>query len=580
MCIVHNCLERVGAKRMLKVKDLLTINAIEGLTVVAGEAGLDNEVSLVNIMENPDAFDWLSPNELLLSTGYIFKDNVELQNRIIKELAEINCSGLVVKTKRYFEELPANMIEKANEYGLPLLELPYSYTLSNVISIINEKASGRYDLLNRKTLDIHNLFFKASLEEGGLSPISSILAETIQNPIIIVDQDWKYLTSAESVGNPYPLESSLTLSNNTQVFDDAFIQQIPKKFSGMKRSIKRLFTSSEVEIICRILPIAVSNNVYGYIIVWQTVRDLLEFDYIILEQASTIMALERIKAKEIDEVKLEIRQDFFDDLLSGKIKSPATLQTLCDLHGMNSNYRYYSMVINIKPSEVDKYEDILKWKYKMEKIAKKSVAVVNSQSYKSKGEITAFFRSNRIIVLIGQNKENPASTLTDIKSYANELHAALSEKIKERFTIGIGRQYSHIDSLHKSFSEANEMIRLTQQLHEKSDVAHFEDYAVYHLLDANINNQALEEFFEKCLGPLFLHDCDNGTAYLSTLEYYFVHNANVTETSKAMFIHRNTLIYRIDRIQEIIGLDIKHSEDILRIQIALKILRILDKHTQ
>lgn len=562
---------------MLKVKDLLTINAIDGLRVVAGEAGLENEISLVNIMENPDAFDWLSPNELLLSTGYIFKDNVELQNRIIKELSEINCSGLVVKTKRYFEELPKNMIEKANEYGLPLLELPYSYTLSNVISIINEKASGRYDLLNRKTLDIHNLFFKTSLEGGGLSLISSTLADTIENPIIIVDQDWKYLTSSESSGNPHPLESYLTLANNTPVFDEQFIRQIPKKFSGMKRSIKRLFTSPEDEIVCRILPIAVSNNVYGYIIVWQTVRELLEFDYIILEQASTIMALERIKAKEIDEVKLEIRQDFFDDLLSGKIKSPATLQTLCDLHGMNAKYRYYCMVINIKPSEVDKYEDMIIWKYKMEKIAKKCVALVNSQSYKANGEITCFYRSNRIIVLIGHNKDIPANTITDIKNYANDLHVALSEKIKERFMIGIGRQYNEIASLHKSFSEANEMIRLTQQLNEKSDVSHFEDYAVYHLLDANIKEQALEEFFEKCLGPLFQHDRDNGTAYLSTLEHYFIHNSNVTETSKAMFIHRNTLIYRIDRIQEILGLDIKHSEDILRIQIALKILRILDK---
>ncbi|REB05276.1 PucR family transcriptional regulator [Sporosarcina sp. BI001-red] len=563
---------------MLQVQDLLTIKAIDGLKVVAGHAGLNNEISLVNIMENPDAFDWLSPNELLLSTGYIFKDDENLQNRIIQELSEINCSGLIVKTKRYFEKLPDNMIKKANEYGLPLLELPYGYTLSNVISIINEKASGRYDLLNRKTLDIHNLFFKTSLEGGGLSLISSTLAEAIENPILIVDQDWRYLTSAEAKGNPEPIANYLSLSKSAPLFDESFIRQIPKNFSSMKRSIKRSFTSDDTMIVCRILPIAVSNNVYGYIIVWQTMRDLLEFDYIILEQASTIMALERIKAKEIEEVKLEIRQDFFDDLLAGKIKSSTTLQTLCDLHGMNAQYRYYCMVINIKPSEVEQYEDMIIWKYKMEKIAKKCVAVVNSQSYKAKGEITCFYRSNRIIVLIGQNEDNPVDSITDIKAYANGLHESLSETIKERCMIGIGRQVEGISSLYKSFSEANEMIRLTQQLNEKNEVAHYEDYAVYHLLDSNIKEHALVEFFEKCLGLLFTHDQENGTAYIETLEYYFTNNSNVTETAKAMFIHRNTLIYRIERIQEILGLDIKHSEDVLRIQIALKIFRILDKN--
>lgn len=97
----------------------MKIKAIEGIKIVAGEQGIDKSISIVNIIENPDAFDWLSPNELLLSTGYIFKNNAELQNRIIKELAELNCSGLVVKMKRYFDKLPQNMIDEANKYGLP-----------------------------------------------------------------------------------------------------------------------------------------------------------------------------------------------------------------------------------------------------------------------------------------------------------------------------------------------------------------------------------------------------------------------------------------------------------------------------
>lgn len=180
---------------MLTVKDLMKIKAIEGIKIVAGEQGIDKSISIVNIIENPDAFDWLSPNELLLSTGYIFKNNAELQNRIIKELAELNCSGLVVKMKRYFDKLPQNMIDEANKYGLPLLELPFEYTLSNMISIINEKVSGRYDLLNRKTLDIHNLFFKITLEGGGIAKITSMLSETISNPIIVVDKDWRLLHS-------------------------------------------------------------------------------------------------------------------------------------------------------------------------------------------------------------------------------------------------------------------------------------------------------------------------------------------------------------------------------------------------
>lgn len=572
-CTTNRSLQEVCY--LLTVKELLTIPSLEGLVVVGGEAGLNNKISLVNIMENPDAFDWLSPNELLLSTGYIFKDNIELQNQIIKELAELNCSGLVVKTKRYFDKLPDNMIEKANEYGLPVLELPYNYTLSNVISIINERASSRYDLLNRKTIDIHNLFFKSSLEGGGLSLIASTLAETIENPIVIVDQDWKYLISAESHSNPYPLSDYLPTKKNIPIVDDDFIQQIPKNFKGMKRSIKRTMTLKDLSVTCRILPIVVTNTLYGYIVVWQTVRDLAEFDYNIIEQASTFMALERIKEKEIEEVKIEIQQDFFDDLLSGKIKSTKTLQTLCDLHGMNASYRYYCMIINIKPAEIEKYEDVITWKFRIEKITEKVLTIVKSFIHKANGDVTCFIRSNRIIILIGQSKDLELPGVLDIKRYAQSLYNEISEKISEDMLIGIGRQVEEISLLYKSFSEANEMIRLTMQLNKTSEVAHFEDYAVYHLLDSNIKEQDLEEFFDKCLGSLANHDRENGTAYMKTLEFYYIHNSNVTETAKALFVHRNTLIYRFERIHEILGLDSKNAEDALRIQIALKIFRIL-----
>ncbi|MFD1781029.1 PucR family transcriptional regulator [Fredinandcohnia salidurans] len=563
---------------MLTVKDLLNIKAIDGLKIIAGESGLHNEISIVNIIENPDAFDWLSPNELLLSTGYIFKESEELQNRIIKELSEINCAGLVIKMKRYFEKIPQNMIDQANKYGLPILELPFEYTLSRVISIINEKASGRYDLLNRKTLDMHNLFFRITLEGGGIERISSMLSSTINNPVVIVDRDWNLLHYTEHVDNKIPLEYSLDLLKNRQVFNQAFLESIPKNISEIKKSIKRIYHIDNMEIKCRILPVAVSKHIYGYIVVWQTVRELTEFDYIILEQASTVMALERIKAKQIEEVKLKIRQDFFDDLLSGKITSNDTLQTLCDLHGLNPNYMYYSMVVNIEPKKVDENEDIIVGKFRLENTAKKCVELVYDLSYRANGEITSFYRNNRIIILVGQNIDKPPITVNFTKQFAKELHETFSQQIRETsFLIGIGQQYRKIDSLHKSFSEANEVVRLMQQVNERNEISHFEDYSVYHLLDSNIKVSALEEFFEKCLGKIFEHDKLHSTSYITTLENYFINNLNVSETAKAMFLHRNTLIYRIDKIKEILNTDLKHSEELLRIQIALKIFRILFK---
>ena len=563
---------------MLTVKELFDIKAIDRLKIVAGESGINNEISLVNIIENPDAFDWLSPNELLLSTGYIFKGDEELQNRIIKELSEINCAGLVVKMKRYFDQLPQNMIDQANKYGLPLIELPFEYTLSKVISIINEKASGRYDLLNRKTLDMHNLFFRITLEGGGIEKISTMLSGTINNPIIFVDKDWKLLHYTEHMDNKIPLEYCLELMKTKPVFNQEFIDSIPKNISEMKKSIKRIYYLENMEIKCRILPVAVANYVYGFIIVWQTVQELTEFDYIILEQASTIMALERIKAKDIEEVKLKIRQDFFDDLLTGKITSSETIQTLSELHGLNSQYRYYCMVINFESEENKSYEDMVARKVQLESKARRCVDIIYEHLNLANGEVTSMHRNNRIIILIGQNENRPAISINETKQYANQIYNILTKQIKDTiFLIGIGRQYETVHSLHKSFSEANESIRLMQKFDNRGGVSHFEDHSIYHFLDSNIKDMELEDFFMKRLGKIYEHDQLHGTSYISTLENYFLNNLNISETAKAMFLHRNTLIYRIEKIKEILHTDLKSSEELLQIQLAIKIYRLLNK---
>lgn len=560
---------------MLTVKDLLQIKSIEGIRVVAGEKGLDNQISIVNIMENPDTFDWLTSNELLLSTGYIFKDNLELQNRIIKELAEINCAGLCIKIKRYFDQIPQNMIDLANQYGLPILELPYGYTLSQIISIINESRSSSHDLLNRKALDIHNSLFSIALQGGGIDQISSELARTIQNPIIILDKDFQLIHYTDLEDNQLPINKYLNLVKNWTIFPADFTDGFPENISQIKKSIKRIFNSNGYMIKCKILPVAVANTIYGYIVVWQTLRELTELDYIGMEQASTIIALERIKAREIEDIKLNIRQEFFDDLLSGKITQNDTLQALCDLHGIISDNSYYCLVFNLESINLSKNEDLISRKYKLESRARKCIDLIHDYSENIMGEIICFNRKNQIIILIGKNEYNPSASIMESKNLARELCNYLQKELLETVLIGIGKQYKSILTLHKSYSEAHKAIRITKQFGSKTGVSHFEDYSVYHFLGSNHKTSDLEDFFMKYLGKIYEHDREHGTSYLITLECYFNKNNNLAETAKTLFIHRNTLIYRIEKIKEILNIDLKNYEELFQIQLALKIYRLL-----
>ncbi|MBS4211275.1 PucR family transcriptional regulator [Neobacillus rhizophilus] len=120
------------------VSDILKTRLIPGCRVVAGGRGLNRNIRSVSIMDEPDT-SWLKQGDLLLTTGYVFKDHQATQIKLLNDLAKRNCAGLAIKVKRYLTEIPACMLEEADRLGLPLIELPYENVLSDsLLSITRE----------------------------------------------------------------------------------------------------------------------------------------------------------------------------------------------------------------------------------------------------------------------------------------------------------------------------------------------------------------------------------------------------------------------------------------------------------
>ncbi|WP_253806026.1 CdaR family transcriptional regulator [Paenibacillus sp. Cedars] len=211
-------------------------------------------------------------------------------------------------------------------------------------------------------------------------------------------------------------------------------------------------------------------------------------------------------------------------------------------------------------------------------MVKKCVNLIHGLSSKANGELTCYYRSQQIIILVGKNESKPPVTVNETKAFAHELVELLTREMKKtRFLIGIGSQHKTFSSLHRSFFEAQKAMRLMQRFKDIRIISHFEDYTVYHFLDFNIKPAEMEEFFHNTIGVIHHHDQTFNTNIISTLEYYFMHNQNVTEAAKAMFIHRNTFIYRVDKIKELLNSNLKNADELFQIQLALNLYRLLNK---
>jgi purine catabolism regulator len=567
------------------IKDFLALEQARGIRLVGGEGGQNRIITGVNIMDNPDTVGWLQEGELLLTTGYVFKDDPAFQSHLIKELAERNCAGLGLKTRRYFDTIPQHMIEQANQYDFPLLELPFQYSLSQIGHTVYQAILNRQTALLEKSQEIHKRFTDVSLAGGNLEEIVATLIQLINNPVLVLDSRWRLLSYIEHPQNPYPLADCLRLVKGQRVFSGEFTDGIPRETSQWEKSIKRVYNCQQQKVPCRIKPVAAAGNMYGFIVVWESVTKLNKLDYVAIEHASTVIALERMKQQAIEETKHRIRADFFDDLLAGKIESVNAVRTLGEIHGLYTDKPYICLVVEIYSDSGDKLG--------LSHAANLYTAfgkMLNSPSmYKGIGELVdkiashqwggavSITRSNKIIIFL---PVEDVGRLRTAKLESRALAANLHDRIKEQFSqvdfsVGIGRPCESVLDLKRSFLEAVEAIRMARKIALPHAVAHFEDFVVYHLLDSINNRQELERFFNNTVGKLVEYDANNNTDLVNTLEHFFACRGNMSAAAEKLFIHRNTMMYRLDKIKSILNVDLEDAEELLELHLGLRAMRLL-----
>jgi purine catabolism regulator len=137
---------------------------------------------------------------------------------------------------------------------------------------------------------------------------------------------------------------------------------------------------------------------------------------------------------------------------------------------------------------------------------------------------------------------------------------------------GVGIPAARLSRWNLSFRQAGQALDMARRLDERKPL-YYMDLSVYRLLLQIEDHPDLRAFPRETLGPILSHE--NAADLLATMEEYFAHNGNLSQTAASLFIHRNTLTYRMERIQALSGLDFDNPDMRLAAQLALRIHRML-----
>ncbi len=175
------------------------------------------------------------------------------------------------------------------------------------------------------------------------------------------------------------------------------------------------------------------------------------------------------------------------------------------------------------------------------------------------------------IALVKDVKNGIASK--DIEKLARSIADSLNTELYTHAIIGIGTTVVGIKDLAKSFKEAQVSLEVGKVFDTEKTIVSYESLGIARLI-YQLPTTLCEMFLHEVFKIGSIDSLDHETLF--TIQRFFENNLNVSETSRKLFVHRNTLVYRLEKIKKLTGLDLREFDDAIVFKVALMVKKYLD----
>jgi len=160
----------------------------------------------------------------------------------------------------------------------------------------------------------------------------------------------------------------------------------------------------------------------------------------------------------------------------------------------------------------------------------------------------------------------------DIEKLAASIVDTLNVEYYIKSTVGIGTQVTNIKDLANSFKEAQIALEVGKVFDTEKNIVNYDHLGIARLI-YQLPTTLCEMFLKEAFKQGSIESLDQETLF--TIQSFFENNLNVSETSRGLFVHRNTLVYRLEKIRKITGLDLREFDDAIVFKVALMVKKYL-----
>ena len=550
-----------------QIKDLLNLEAFKDADYIGDKLELSYKVTGITVVDSPDISSWIRGGEVIVTSFYPIKSMTEKEMRCwMSELADKKISALIVKIPKVFEEIPKAVLDICHKRSIPIIKIPKDIPFTEITYPVMGQLFNKEAEKLKYFKEIHSRFTELSLQNVGSDVIIKTLDELIGNPVTIYNESFQKIASTNSdVELFYEFSES---DEKESGFDT--------KFPFYRRTVifPKLYERKLEQIL---VPITTVNQTKINLVVHAVNKEVNEYDFIAIENAATALSLELVKQLAISEVEKKFKNDLIDDLVSGKIKSVNSIYDRAAITKFDTEGKYAVVIFNLKP---------LQSKLTKEKFADKHQIL--QKHYEFLENTIDFYLTNAIIrdrvdeilVLwkVSARGDNDKKEINKIKQTVKHIRDKFKASIKDyAVQVGIGNISETITDLYKSYNEARDTLTIGQSSQQEDFIISFNDIGIYRLLYKFDDVNQLKDFIPASLQRLLEYQKSNKDALLETLNIFLQCQQNIAKSAQLLFVHYKTVTYRLERIKEITGMNYDDPEEMLSVQVGLRIIDVIER---
>lgn len=537
-------------KNTASIQSLLRYSLPLGASIVAGDPETKVNWS-ITIRAQPPVFPDIYGGELALVSMDVlcsFDSRLTLAN-VVRQLADFGVSAVLATG-----EISQDAIDAANSCRLALLTAPNETSLTSIERAVNALILNQSARLTERAIEIQRQLTRLSAENRDLNSLLQVMSRSTGKPIVVHNDAGAVITQIM----PYLGRRSPNGRNqDAQFYRDQFLEWLGRDgpdSSGVISSSPLGYTTV----------LRVEKRVAGYLSLVDHDEDLNEFDRLVLTYGADVCAIEMAKNRAIASAVEQTRGDWIQMWLSGTPADDDLLRTRARQAGFETGAQYVVAVYRAvsesgRALPVDSSISLVR-----DDISRRGLS----------GAVGQY-----VDAIVGLYPlEDDSSALGRARSSVE----AVREQLASRFpsglvAAGISRPAAGMSNLREAYREAKDAVVIAYELSDRDSTTFYGDLKLYQLLLAlkERNLVYLQQFYDDALGPLVAHDTRKQSDLIRTLSGFFAANGNLARAAQELDVHRNTLVYRLERIAELTKMDLDDSDNRLILHLALKTQRVL-----